>query len=164
MTDKERTEVREMIHGVLSGWQAGTIAREEVTNIHLKNINDHLGRINGSIAEHKKILSEHEIIIAENLPHKKVNCVQADVIQELHDNMISEKTIKKTIYVAIGIISTIIAIILGINQILFSPKTEIDRLKKQVDMINVPVETRGGIVLYPSGMLNDSLENEIVQH
>ncbi|TSA51970.1 MAG: hypothetical protein D4R45_07720 [Planctomycetaceae bacterium] len=49
MDKEERGEVREMIHGILSGWQAQTVAREELTNVHLSGIRDHLERLNGSV-------------------------------------------------------------------------------------------------------------------
>lgn len=103
MDSTERTEVREMIHDVLSGWHAETVAREEVTNMLLKNINDHLGRINGSVARHEKI-------IIDNLPHTIANCPQNEKIQEIRDDMI---TIKTLIKIAVFVITTAITIFTG---------------------------------------------------
>jgi hypothetical protein len=58
MTQQDRTEIREMIHGILSGWQAATIAREEVTNTNLQEIRDHLKKINGHVADNVKDIQE----------------------------------------------------------------------------------------------------------
>jgi hypothetical protein len=154
MTKEERTEIREMIHGMLSGWEANTISREEITNVRLGEISEHLKRINGSVAKHEKIIND-------NLPHNITHCPQAEKIAELDRNMISDKSVKKTLYTGIAIISTVVAIIWGISEVFFSPRQEIQSLKKQVDMINTPVQMRdGSYVLYPSGMLADSLANE----
>ena len=87
MTQTDRSEVREMLHGILSGWQAETVAREELTNLHLKNIEDHFARLNGSVTKHEKVINE-------NLPHSVSQCVQAHTIVEIRDNMITSKALK----------------------------------------------------------------------
>jgi len=112
MTQKDRTEIRDMIHDILSGWQAGTISREEVTNVSLKNIDGHLARLNGSVIEHSKLINE-------NLPHSIAHCLQAKDIETLKENMVTEKAVKKTIYIGFGILATLIGIIWGISEIFF---------------------------------------------
>ncbi len=112
MTAGERAEVREMIHGVLSGWHAETVAREEITNMALKNIDEHLKALNGKVFEHQKI-------IYDNLPHSIAHCPQTEKIQSLSDSMISEKTVKKTLYVGFGILGGLIAMLWGIVEIFF---------------------------------------------
>lgn len=102
MTKEERTEIREMIHGMLSGWEANTISREEITNVRLGEISEHLKRINGSVAKHEKIISE-------NLPHNITHCPQAERIKTLEENQITEKAVKKTLYIGFGIICALIA-------------------------------------------------------
>jgi hypothetical protein len=87
---QERTEVREMIHGILSGWEAKTIAREELLNLSLKGISEHLKRINGSILK-------HENIINENLPHTTANCPQAKTINDIRDALIGDEAVAKAL-------------------------------------------------------------------
>lgn len=89
METQERQEVREMIHGVLSGWEAATIAREELLNVNLTGIKEHLVKLNGSVAK-------HENIINGNLPHTIVNCAQKDIIQEIRDTILKDKDRVKT--------------------------------------------------------------------
>ena len=112
MTQKDRSEVREMIHDILSGWEANTTAREEITNITLLSIDKHLEKINGTVAG-------HDTIIAANLPHNITHCPQAETIQVLKANMITEKAVKKTIYTSVVILGTLIGIIWGIAEIFF---------------------------------------------
>jgi hypothetical protein len=93
MNVQDRTEVREMIHGILSGWQAATIAREDLTNNHLEVISNRLDKINGSVAKHEKA-------IIENLPHTVLHCTQAEVIGRiekaiLKDDIVEDETEKK---------------------------------------------------------------------
>jgi hypothetical protein len=57
MTTKDRTEVREMIHNTLEGWEKATIARENMTLTALEKIELHLGKINGKVSEHEKIIT-----------------------------------------------------------------------------------------------------------
>jgi hypothetical protein len=112
MEKGDRDEVREMLHDILAGWQAATIAREDVTNEALKNINDHLGRINGSVGR-------HETIIVENLPHTIAKCAQKETIQEVRDNMITNKAIKRTIIASIASTGTFFTILFILYQIFF---------------------------------------------
>ena len=110
MTQKDRGEVREMIHDVLSGWEANTVAREEITNMALIRIDKHLEKLNGTV-------ERHENTITANLPHNISHCPQAETIQVLKANMISEKAVKKTIYTSVVILGTLIGIIWGIFEI-----------------------------------------------
>jgi uncharacterized DUF497 family protein len=86
MTTPERTEVREMIHGILSGWQAATIARDDLMNNHLGIISERLDKINGSVAKHEKL-------ITENLPHTILHCTQADSIETIKKVLLKEDII-----------------------------------------------------------------------
>jgi len=87
-------------------------ARFNVVDTDNKETNEHLKRINGKVAEHTKI-------IAENLPHTVIHCTQAKAIDELHDNMITEKAVKKFVITAVGIICALITILWTINEIFF---------------------------------------------
>jgi len=74
-------------------------------------IEKRLDRLNGSVAKHEKIINE-------NLPHNIGHCPQAETIEDLKKNMVSEKAVKKTLYVGFGIICTLIAAIWGIMEIM----------------------------------------------
>lgn len=90
MTPNDRTEVREMIHSTLEGWEKATVARESMTLIALEKIEGHLRKINGSIASHDKIINA-------NLPHNISLCPQAPVIEEIRDTIIKSSTKEKTL-------------------------------------------------------------------
>jgi hypothetical protein len=111
MDAQERTEVRNMIHDILAGWHAETVAREELINLSLVNIKDHLGRINGSVAKHEKMINE-------NLPHTTANCAQKATIQEIRDNMISTTAVKKMLFITVGATASIASIAFILYQIL----------------------------------------------
>jgi hypothetical protein len=111
MTAKDRSEIREMIHGILSGWEAATVAREEVTNVSLKGIEDHLGRINGTVGKHEKTIND-------NLPHTIANCAQKDTIQEIRDSMISAKAVRNAIVLSITATGTLFSILFILYKLL----------------------------------------------
>jgi len=115
MTQKDRTEIREMIHGILSGWEAATVAREEVTNVALKNIGEHLGRLNGSVAKHEEKING-------NLPHTVANCAQKETIQEIRDNMISGKAVRNAIVISIGATGTLFSILFALYKLLIEKR------------------------------------------
>lgn len=78
---------------------------------NLVEIKGRLDRLNGSVARHEKIISE-------NLPPSIDHCPQAQVIDDLKRNMISEKAVKKTIYVGFGIVCALITAYWGVMEIL----------------------------------------------
>jgi hypothetical protein len=84
MTQKDRSEVREMIQGVLSGWHDSTVEREKLIYLSLNNIDSHLEKLNGKV-------SAHERTILENLPHSIAHCPQTGTIKEIRDAIIQEK-------------------------------------------------------------------------
>jgi hypothetical protein len=88
MDAQERSEVREMIHGVLSGWEAATIAREDLINANLEGIKDHLKRLNGSV-------SKHEQLISDNLPHTIAKCSQTETIEKLKEALVSDEAVER---------------------------------------------------------------------
>jgi len=69
-----------------------------------------LDKLNGSVARHEKVINEH-------LPHSIDHCPQVGAIKDLQDNMITTKAIKKTIYVAFGIICALIGALWGIKEL-----------------------------------------------
>jgi hypothetical protein len=69
-----------------------------------------LDKLNDSVARHEKIINEH-------LPHSIAHCPQVKAIEELQDNMITSKAVKKTLYIALGVICTLIGALWGIKEI-----------------------------------------------
>jgi hypothetical protein len=105
--------IKEIIHDSLVGWQAQTIAREDVTNIHLKDISDHFARLNGSVARHEQQINE-------NLPHSIAKCAQTETIKEIRDTVV---VAKKVVQIA-GAVLMFLATIFGGYEI-FKPKQHI---------------------------------------
>lgn len=104
MTQKDRTEVREIIHGIVGGYHTKVDAQNFITNSVLGEIKDHLGKINGRV-------EKHQTIIDKNLPHTVANCSQVKTIMEIRDNMISRKAIITAIIVAIPLAAGVFGLI-----------------------------------------------------
>ena len=104
MTATDRTEVRQMIESTLKGWHSETVLREITTNKSLDNIDKHLASLNGKVAEHEKIINV-------NLPHTVTNCVQADAIKEIRDNMITGRAVRNAIIIGIASSGTLFSIL-----------------------------------------------------
>lgn len=111
MTQKDRTEVQEMLHGILSGWKASYESHVEVTNTTLQKIERHLDKLNGTVASQQKVIDQ-------NLPHNIAHCAQVKNIEELKENMITGKAIRNYIYGAIGIMGALTGILYVIFEIL----------------------------------------------
>ncbi len=77
---------------------------------HFFEMTKRLDKLNGSVARHEKVIDE-------NLPHNIAHCPQAQTIETLKNNMVTEKAVKKTIYVAIGILGTLIGIVFALFEI-----------------------------------------------
>jgi hypothetical protein len=127
MTPTDRTEVREMIHGILSGWQAGTTAQNDITNAGLKDIKDHLAKLNGSVLEHAKI-------IAANLPHTISHCPQTETIKEIRDKVVTINAVEKSNDInwgrwvqIIGIAITLIMVYFGYRNLVAKDKEILTR-------------------------------------
>ncbi len=78
-------------------------------NFH--EVKGRLDKLNGSVARHEKVINE-------NLPHSINHCPQVKAIEELQDNMITSKAVKKTLYIGFGIICTLIAALWGVIEII----------------------------------------------
>jgi len=78
----------------------------------LSEIKDRLRGMNNKIARHEKIINE-------NLPHSIDHCPQVETIETLKENMVTTKSVKKTIYTSIIVLGVIISIIWGISEIFF---------------------------------------------
>jgi hypothetical protein len=100
INQKDREEIRTMLHEVIDPWQKGREQTDRLMNISLNNIDHHLDKLNSKVAEHEKTINIH-------LPHTVQHCPQVEIIEKLKDNMISGKTIRNTIIGSIGLCGTL---------------------------------------------------------
>jgi hypothetical protein len=160
MDTQDRTEVREMIHATLEGWEKATVAREIMTLKTLDKIEKHLDRMNGSIALHEKIINT-------NLPHNIALCPQAETIKEIRDVVIGEKAVSNTdkqryfsVLKTIGVIIVVLTFAFGIfrnnkktDTIITNEaankemndsirKAEIQKIKAEARGILIPVDSK----------------------
>jgi len=77
----------------------------------LSEFNLHLKELNGSVARHEKIINQ-------NLPHNIAHCPQTETIEDLKKNMVTERAVKKTIYIGFGIICGLMTLIWTITEII----------------------------------------------
>lgn len=99
-----------MLHDILAGWQATNVAQADITNSGLAKIDTHLAKLNGKVAEHEKIINIH-------LPHTINDCVQSKTITEIRDNMVSAKSMQKTIRNSITATGGVISILFIIYKV-----------------------------------------------
>lgn len=140
----------------------------KLMNAHFENIHDRLEAIEIQTTKTNGTVQHHEKVILENLPHSVINCPQADKIDQIEkvligdDAVIRQKKMDKKeehakairLIMVAGIVVTIFISIFSF----ISNKHNIGQLKTEVDMINTPVKTRGGTIMwYPSGVVIDSL-------
>ena len=163
MTDS--SDYRLYLEGKFEGITKLMNAQFETVHTKLNEIDTRLAKLNGSVASHEKIISA-------NLPHSELHCPQADKIEKIEKVLIGEEAIeaqrkkekedKHSVMVrtlmAIGIAVTIFISVFNA----FSNRKQLSQtqsLKEEVDMINTPVRTRGGTIMwYPSGVVIDSLK------
>jgi hypothetical protein len=81
MDVQERAEVRDMIHGILSGWNARAESYMSTTNNSLNNIDTHLKTLNHTVAK-------HQTVIDKNLPHTIAHCTQKDTIESIEKTLV----------------------------------------------------------------------------
>jgi hypothetical protein len=140
-------------------------------NAHFTNVHDRLEAIEIQTTKTNGTVQRHEKLITENLPHNELNCPKSEKIDRMERAMIGEEAIgsqkkkekedRHSVVVrtlmAIGIAVTIFISVINA----FSNRRQLSQtqdLKNEVDMINTPVRTRGGTIMwYPSGVVIDSL-------
>jgi hypothetical protein len=166
MTQKDRSEVREMLSGILSGHAVAQLERDKAAekrevliNISLNNIDSHLSRLNGKVAEHEKVINI-------NLPHTMQHCPQAETIKVLQDASTGEAAIEKAKkaekaekhndrVLKVMIIALIITLVIGLASLYFNIRSNKKNdviITKQDDMgIPVIINPRGESVSLPEG-------------
>jgi len=130
-----------------------------------------LGEVKVQTTKTNGRVTELEAEVHNELPHTKEGCPQKDVIEHIHDIVLEEQAIKKNeeakvivnhsdkvrVIMVIGIAVSILISLLGTFYSRNNHRQTQD-LKTEVDMINTPVKTRdGSIIFYPSGVIIDSL-------
>jgi len=146
MEATDRTEIREMIIGVLSGWHSETVLREITTNKSLDKIEKHLEQLNGKVASHEREIGELKIAGVQHIVDcpamPKIDEVKNDV-QTVKDDLQEYRLFKK--YPKAGITVLFIALVLvGFNvfdlvkrvKIVPETKTEIQNQKTLEDKLN----------------------------
>ena len=104
MDQSDRTEVREIIHGIVGGYHAKVDAQNLVTNSALGDIKEQLNKLNGTVASNKEMIDQ-------NLPHTIANCVQTKTIKEIRDNMVGRKAIITAIIIAIPLAAAAVGLV-----------------------------------------------------
>ena len=164
MDANERGEVRDMIHGILSGWEAATIARDDLINVNLEGIKEHLSRLNGSVAKHEEKING-------NLPHTIANCAQKETIEELKLAITGDKAIKREkdrekahkhsdIVRWIMIIGIAVSIYFG-----WKSNNKTDIVEKRIENLGVPIVTRNGeLMVLPDSTGIQFFPNDTVRY
>lgn len=76
-------------------------AQFETVHERLEAIKEQTTKTNGRVNELESDLKVLEKEVHEELPHTVDGCAQADTIRDLRDNMVTSKTIRNTIIVAL---------------------------------------------------------------
>ena len=168
MDAKERTEVRDMIAGVLGGWHSDTVLRETNTEKALNNIDNHLGLLNHQILKHATELENLRLADATHITTCPV-AQEVKIIDKKVNGIITanetkvgsaEKTRGNTMLILMAIGITV-SIILGCVGIFKTDKVQATTTNTdgKVNNINTPIRDprSGKIYLYPAGLLIDSL-------
>mgnify|MGYP001182359185 FL=1 len=143
--------------------------------VGIADINSHLKQLNDKVVEHEKYIVyangviEHRrkqaedfekkfVEIEEEIKKHPVTCPNFSEIKAIKDDLEEYRFFKKYPKIAALLILTIVV---GSIYFFLSTRSELKGLMKRVDMINTPIQMRdGSYVLYPSGMVCDSLINE----
>ena len=168
MDATERTEVRDMIHGVLVGYHAKVDAQNTITNNGLKGINHHLSNLNHSILKHATELEDVRLAAKIHVIECPVAAEVINIDKTVNDIVTANKTrdgdaLKtrgNTMLILMGI-GIFVSIILGCVGIFKTDKvqTTTTNTDGKVDNINTPVKDprTGKIYMWPAGLLIDSL-------
>jgi len=117
MTSKERTEIKEIFREAILPFEVRIESEVSIIDIRLSDIDEHLKKLNGTMANHDKMLNAH----IPGGPEGKRSidqCPQNEVINDLKENMINAKAIKKTIISAVAVTGTLFSIAFIIYRLL----------------------------------------------
>jgi hypothetical protein len=164
MEVQERSEVREMIHGILDGWHEASVAREKLIYVSLNNIDSHLEKLNGKVAAHEKT-------ILENLPHSINHCPQTKTIDEIKDAITGAKAVRvakkerasSLIKTASFIVAALALCVTAYFGYINSQKG--DTTIKKVESLGEPVviNPRGDMVSLPDGYTLKMFPNDFIK-
>lgn len=164
---EERSEIREMIHGILDGWHDASVQREKLIYVSLNNIDSHLEKLNSKVASHEKT-------ILENLPHTINHCPQVKTIEKIKETLTGEEAIRRNkIEKRNNIFKTVTIVIAGIALCVtaffgYVNSKKNDKTIQKVENLGDPViidksgkivGTRGfEIKMYPNDYKKDSIK------
>ena len=138
MDANESTEVRAIIHDILSGWHGETVLREVTTNKSLDNIDKHLTQLNSKVAIHEKeiglltLAGVKHIVECPAMP--KIEEVK-DSVQKVKDDLGEYKFFKKHPILGVAIIAAGVILML-FNAYDFLNKGVIKRDLKSIEIVN----------------------------
>jgi len=107
MTTDERREMREMLHEILSGYQALNESQYTVMDVKLDGINKRLDTLNGKT---QKTVERVEVLEKAEALHT-VTCPNLTRIRTIEDNQLSVKSVKTWVISSVGIASLVVGII-----------------------------------------------------
>jgi hypothetical protein len=137
-------------------------------NAQFEIVHDTLDRVEKQTTKTNGRVTELEKEVHEELPHTINGCPQRHIIEKIHDTVIAEEAILKrkqnefemthaTTVRWIMITGIAISVIVSLTGMVMNRKSTA-AIKTEVDMINTPVRTRGGVIeLWPAGVVIDSL-------
>ena len=143
-------------------------------NAQFETVHERLDKIETQTTRTNGRVTKLEDVVHNDLTHTKDGCPQGEVIEEIKNYITKDKAVRESkekevvvshsdrvrVLMLIGICASII---MGAVSVFFSyhGKQVAEGVKTEVDMINTPVKTRGGVIQwYPSGVVIDSLKKQ----
>jgi hypothetical protein len=146
-------------------------ASRDLMTANFETVHQRLDAIEVQTTKTNGTVQHHEKLLTENLPHSILNCPQAEKIEHIEMVLVGEDAVEKrkkaekeenhakTIR-AIMVAGICVTILISIFSF-FANRSKVTLLQNQVDQINIPVQTRGGVIKwYPSGVVIDSLKKK----
>lgn len=101
-TQKDREEIRTMLHEVIDPWQTVIDRNDRATNIALNNIDRRLDNLNSKVAKHEEVINKY-------LPPTASNCPNAAIIKTLETESSSDAKLKRFLFAAVTIIAGLLS-------------------------------------------------------
>lgn len=120
MNAEDRAEVRQMLTDIIAGPLNEVRGELKLANSKLGSIDNQTKITNGRVNKLEERV--HDLENADPEPptlHTVADCAQATVIQDLRDNMISTKAIKKAIVQTLASSAAIVAVLYTIYKVVF---------------------------------------------
>jgi hypothetical protein len=119
MTAADRKQTREMIVDVLAPLIKQIDGRDILMNTTLNNIDGHMEKIDGHLSRLNGKVAEHERIINTVGDERIKGCIQRAMIEELKNNMITAKAVRKYLITTVTVTGTIMSILFILYKVFF---------------------------------------------